>query len=118
MAEIRWYAKCLSHGGETMTKRKPQPQLTPEEERQITALWKELQGADKQFEKADNQFVRAEAHRTQAKEQRDERGMKFGAAMYECRAKHSAQGRRTDLVSSKKSDTKFKFETFAQVLKR
>src|SRR6266550_4549652 len=107
MAEIRWYAKCLSHGGETMTKTKVklQPQLTPEEEQQITALWKELQGADKQFAKADTQIKNAKEQRTQAKEQLEERGLKFGEAMYECRAKHSAQGRRTDLVSSKTSDT-------------
>ena len=63
------------------------------EEQKIKVLWTALQVADKQQEK---------------------RGIEFGQAMYEYREKHSAQGRRTDLVTSvTKSET---FEEFCDRL--
>jgi hypothetical protein len=63
------------------------------EEQNIMLLWKVLQVAEGQREK---------------------RGLQFGKAMYEYREKHSAQGRRTDLVTRvTKSET---FEEFCDRL--
>src|SRR5205809_8079583 len=66
------------------------------DEQHIRSLWTALRGADKQFERAEKQLQK--------------RGLEFGKALYEYRAKYSAQGRRTDLVSDDtKSET---FEAF------
>jgi hypothetical protein len=63
------------------------------EEQKIKSLWTALQVAEGQLEKC---------------------GLPFGQAMYEYREKHSAQGRRTDLVTSvTKSET---FEEFCNRL--
>jgi len=63
--------------------------IATSEEQNIKSLWTGLQVAEKQNEK---------------------RGLQFGQAMYEYREKHSAQGQRSDLVSSEtKSET---FEEF------
>ena len=63
------------------------------EEQNIKSMWTALQVAEGQIEK---------------------RGLKFGEAMYEYREKHSAQGRRTDLVTPvTKSET---FEEFCDRL--
>lgn len=65
--------------------------LTPEEQK-IKSLWTALQVAEKQNKK---------------------RGLQFGEAMYEYREKHSAQGRRTDLLADAN-----KSETFMDALTR
>jgi len=73
-------------------------QTPPEtiEEHNIKSLWTALQVAEKQI---------------------DKRGLQFGQAMYDCRERHSASGRRTDLVSkSEKSETRL--ETFEEFCDR
>jgi hypothetical protein len=84
-----------SKGEKAPAPRKPCMEATTEtqaEEQNITLLWKVLQVAEGQ---------------------RDKRGLKFGQAMYEYREKHSASGRRTDLVSSEA-----RLETFEEFCDR
>src|SRR5215469_6691762 len=57
---------------------------TARDESRIKAAWEKFQEADRY---------------------RAERGLEFGKAMYEYRAKHSSQGRRTDLATSSESGT-------------
>jgi hypothetical protein len=66
--------------------------ITSAEEQNIKSVWTALQVAEKQTEK---------------------RGLQFGQAMYEYREKHSASGRRTDLVSSET-----RLETFEEFCDR
>src|SRR5215469_6152879 len=59
---------------------------TARDESRIKAAWEKFQEADRY---------------------RAQRGLEFGKAMYEYRAKHSAQGRRTDLTSSTDGESSF-----------
>lgn len=69
-----------------------EPQTATKDEQNIKSLWTALQVAEQQVGK---------------------RGLQFGEAMYEYRERHSASGRRTDLVSSET-----RLETFEELCDR